>query len=155
MLAVNIGARDGGLKDTARNILETGEFVVNVATLETMEDMHASSADYAPEASESEALGIAMLPSRFVAPPRVAASPVQMECKLERALPLGRGLNTLYIGEIIAFHLSSQVFDGRYIDSVGMRPISRLGGPQYATLGDVFERPRLTVPLVRKTHITP
>ena len=146
MVAVNIGTRDGELKDTARNMVETGEFVINVATRETLEAMHGTSADYPPEASESEALGIELLPSHFVAPPRVAASPIQMECRLERALPLGRGLNTLYIGEVIAFHLSSQVFDGRYVDSVGMQPISRLGGPQYAALGEIFERPRLTRP---------
>ncbi len=148
MVAVNIGTRDGELKDTARNIVETGEFVINVATLETMEAMHGTSADYPPEASESEALGIELLPSQFVAPPRVAASPIQMECRLERALPLGRGLNTLYIGEVIAFHLSSQVFDGRYVDSVGMKPVSRLGGPLYAALGQIHERPRLTKPPV-------
>jgi flavin reductase (DIM6/NTAB) family NADH-FMN oxidoreductase RutF len=147
MLAVNIGARaDMALKDTARNIVDTREFVVNVATEATLEVMHKSSAEYPPEVSETEALGIALEPSRFVKPPRIAASPVQMECRLERAVPLGRGVNTLYIGEIVAFHLSPEIFDGRRVDSAKMRPVARLGGPYYAALGEIFNRARLHQP---------
>ncbi len=146
MVAVNIGTKDGQLKDTARNIVETGEFVVNVATFDAMEPMHGCSADYPSGTSEAEALGIALLPSERVAPPRVAVSPVQMECRLERAITLGRGLNTLYIGEVLLFHLSHTVFDGRYVDSVKMRPIARLGGPLYAELGTLHNRPQLQKP---------
>ncbi len=146
MVAVNIGSREGQLKDTARNIMETGEFVVNVATFEGMELMHGSAADYLPEESEAEALGIDLIPSERVAPPRVAISPIQMECRLEQAITLGRGLNTLYIGEVLVFHLSSSVYDGRHVDSVKMRPIARLGGPLYAELGEVHHRPQLQKP---------
>lgn len=146
MLAVNIGSRGGELKDTARNIVDTREFVVNAATEALLDVMHRSSAEYPPEVSETEALGIALEPSRFVRPPRIAASPIQMECRLERAIPLGRGLNTLYIGEIVAFHLSPDIFDGRRVDSAKMRPVARLGGPYYAALGEIFNRPRLQQP---------
>ena len=146
MLAVNIGTRAGGLKDTARNIVDTREFVVNVATEATLEVMHKCSADYPPEVSEAEVLGIGLEPGRFVKPPRIAASPVQMECRLERSITLGRGLNTLYIGEIVAFHLSPEIFDGRRVDSAKMRPVARLGGPYYAALGEIFNRPRLQQP---------
>lgn len=146
MVAVNIGTKDGQLKDTARNIVETGEFVVNVPNVEVMELMHGCSADYPPEASEVEALGIDLLPGQRVKVPRVAAAPIQMECRLERAIVLGRGLNTLYIGEVLLFHLSSAVFDGRHVDSVKMRPICRLGGPLYAELGTLHNRPQLQKP---------
>jgi flavin reductase (DIM6/NTAB) family NADH-FMN oxidoreductase RutF len=146
MVAVNIGTRDGQLKDTARNIVETGEFVVNVATFDAMDLMHGCSADYPAETSEIEALGIDLLPGERIAVPRVAVSPIQMECRLERAITLGRGLNTLYIGEVLVFHLSSAVFDGRYVDSVKMRPIARLGGPLYAELGALHDRPQLQKP---------
>lgn len=146
MVGVNIGSREGQLKDTARNIVETGEFVVNVATFEAMELMHGCAAEYPPETSEVEALGIDLIPSERIAPPRIKISPIQMECKLERAITLGRGLNTLYIGEVQVFHLSSSVFDGRYVDSVKMRPIARLGGPLYAELGELHNRPQLQKP---------
>jgi flavin reductase (DIM6/NTAB) family NADH-FMN oxidoreductase RutF len=149
MVAVNIGSRAGELKDTARNITETGEFVVNVATEATLEVMHACGADYPPEMGEPEQLGIELIPSTIVLPPRIAATPVQMECRLEHVLPLGRGLNTLYIGEVVAFHLSDAIYDGRYIDTVAMKPISRLGGPYYAGLGEIFHRPLLQTPPAR------
>lgn len=143
MLAVNISSRDGDFKDTARNIRESREFVVNVATEATLEQMHASAAEYPPEISEVQALGLQLLPSAHVRAPRIAGTPVQMECKLDQILPLGRGSNTLYIGEVVAFHLSSTIYDGRRVDSAAMRPMARLGGPFYAGLGEIFHRPML------------
>lgn len=148
MLAINIAKRagDGAIKDTAANILARREFVVNVATEATMEAMHASGAEYPPDVSEAEALGLALLPSRHVAPPRLAATPVQMECRLDQVVPLGRGVNTLYIGEVIAFHLSASVYDGTRVDGAAMRPVARLGGPYYAALGEIIHRPMLQRP---------
>jgi len=146
MLAVNIGSREGVLKDTAQNIVDTGEFTVNAATEANMELMHQSSAEYPPGESEVEALGIALLPGSKVRTPRIACSPIQMECRLEQVIKLGRGLNTLYIGEIVAFHLSTDVYDGRNVDSTKVRPIARLGGPYYAALGEIFNRPALAKP---------
>lgn len=146
MLAVNIGSREGKLKDTAQNIVDTGEFTVNAATEANMELMHQCSAEYAPGESEVEALGIALLPGSKVRVPRIACSPIQMECRLEQVVPLGRGLNTLYIGEIVALHLSTDVYDGRNVDSAKVRPVARLGGPYYAALGEIFNRPALAKP---------
>jgi flavin reductase (DIM6/NTAB) family NADH-FMN oxidoreductase RutF len=96
--------------------------------------------------SEIETLGIPVIASRHVRPPRIAISPVQMECRLERIVPLGRGVNTLFIGEVVAFHLSDEVFDGSRVDAARLRPIARLGGPLYAGLGELFHRPMLQRP---------
>lgn len=148
MLAVNIASRPGSgmVKDTARNIASTREFVVNVATLQDMELMHRTAQEFGPEVSEPELLGIPLLPSRHVAAPRIATAPVQMECRLDQIITLGRGVNTLYIGEVVAFHLSDQVFDGKRVDSVAMQPVARLGGPFYAGLGDIYNRPMIQRP---------
>lgn len=146
MVAINIASREGTEKDTARNIRETGEFVVNVATEATMELMHACGENYAPGVSETDALGIHLLPSRLVKPPRIALTPVQMECRLDQVVVLGKGINTLYIGEVVAFHLSPDVYDGKRVDSARMRPIARLGGPFYASLGEIHHRPMLQRP---------
>jgi flavin reductase (DIM6/NTAB) family NADH-FMN oxidoreductase RutF len=148
MLAINIAARasSGATKDTARNIVSSREFVVNVATEHNMELMHRSAQEYAPDVSEIEALGIPLLASRHVKPPRIAISPVQMECRLDQVIVLGRGINTLYIGEVVAFHLSDDVYDGKRVDTASMRPIARLGGPFYAGLGEIFHRPMLQKP---------
>ncbi len=148
MLAINVARRpgSGAVKDTPLNIERSGEFVVNVATEHNMELMHRSAHEFPPEVSEIEALGIPTLPSVHVRPPRIAISPVQMECRLDRIVPLGRGINTLFIGEVIAFHLSDQVFDGSRVDAAKLRPIARLGGPYYAGLGELFHRPMLQRP---------
>lgn len=148
MLAVNIALRPGSgeVKDTARNIRATREFVVNVATEQDMDLMHRSAQEFGPEVSECEVLGIGLLPSRHVRAPRIASSPVQMECRLDQAVALGRGINTLYIGEVVAFHLSERVYDGKRVDSAALRPLARLGGPFYSGLGEIFHRPMLQKP---------
>jgi flavin reductase (DIM6/NTAB) family NADH-FMN oxidoreductase RutF len=148
MLAINIATRpgSGSTKDTARNIVCSREFVVNVATEHNMDLMHLSAQEFAPDVSEVEALNIALLPSRHVLQPRIAISPVQMECRLDQVIVLGRGINTLYIGEVLAFHLSDAVYDGKRVDTVKMRPIARLGGPFYAGLGEIFDKPMLQKP---------
>jgi len=148
MLAINIASRpgSGNTKDTARNIKFSREFVVNVATEDNMELMHRSAQEFAPDVSEIEALGIPLLPSRHVKPPRIALSPVQMECRLDQVIVLGRGINTLYIGEVVAFHLREDIYDGQRVDTVAMRPIARLGGPYYSGLGEIFHRPMLQKP---------
>jgi flavin reductase (DIM6/NTAB) family NADH-FMN oxidoreductase RutF len=146
MLAVNITSKGDNLKDTARNIRESREFVVNVADVSTMEAMHASASEYPPDISETDALNIELLPSSHVRPPRIAASPVQMECKLDQFIVLGKGRNTLYIGEVVAFHLATDIYDGQRVDSVALNPIARLGGPYYAALGEIYNRPMLQRP---------
>ncbi len=148
MLAVNIALRPGSgrVKDTARNIDRTREFVVNVATEANMEVMHRTAQEYPPGVSEAAELGIPLLPSRHVRAPRIALSPVQMECCLDQVVTLGRGINTLFIGEVVAFHLAPEVYDGSRVDSVAMRPVARLGGPFYAGLGEIFNRPMLQRP---------
>ena len=148
MVAINIATRPGSgvTKDTALNIVTSGEFVVNVATLDNMDLMHASAQEYPRGVSETEVLGIALLPSKHVRVPRIACSPVQMECRLDQVVKLGRGINTLYIGEVIAFHLSSAVYDGQRVDALAMQPIARLGGPFYASLGEIIHRPMLQKP---------
>jgi flavin reductase (DIM6/NTAB) family NADH-FMN oxidoreductase RutF len=149
MLAINIAqkaGRPGLFKDTARNIETSGEFVVNVATEHNMDLMHQSAQEFAPDVSEAQALGLELLPSRRVKPPRLAIAPVQMECRLRHRIDLGRGINTLYIGEVVAFHLSNEIYDGSRVDSVKMRPIARLGGPYYAALGEIFHKPMLQRP---------
>jgi len=147
MLAVNISVQDDGrLKDTARNIVETGEFVVNVTPRAALDPMNESSAEFPPHASEAEHLGLQLLGSQVVKAPRVAMSPVQMECRLVQTVPLGPGINTLYIGEVVVFHLADRVYDGRHVDTVAIDPIARLGGPFYTTLGEVIQRKRPSAP---------
>lgn len=143
MLAVNINIEeDGRLKDTARNIEQTGCFVVNMPPAWAVDAVNDSSAPYPPQTSEAEVLDIPLLPGQRVAAPRIAWARAQMECVLRHRLPLGTGVNVLYIGEVMAFHLAHEVLDGRRVDSTALAPLARLGGPFYATLGERIERDR-------------
>src|SRR4051794_587610 len=85
-----------GDKDTLRNVRETGEFVVCVASAPLLHAVNDSSAPFEHGADEARELGIAMEPSVAVAPPRVAASPASIECRLDR--PGGVGTSALGVG---------------------------------------------------------
>jgi flavin reductase (DIM6/NTAB) family NADH-FMN oxidoreductase RutF len=137
MLAISIGRKRGALKDTARNIRETAEFVVNIADDGLIEPLHLSSREYPETVSEVEALGLATAPSRRVRPPRLAAVPVAMECRLFQTLEFGAGRSNLFIGEVTLFHVRDDLFRDGKIDSARLRPIARLGGPNYAKLGEI------------------
>ncbi len=143
MVAINVGSRAGNLKDTARNMVETREFVINVPTEETLDVMHQTSSEYEAEVSETDLLHIPLMPSEFVKPPRIAISPIHLECRLTQVMPLGNGFNTLYVGEIVAFHLRDDIFDGRRVDFARLKPVARLGGPYYSTIGDILFRERV------------
>lgn len=143
MIAVSIGPRGAALKDTAANIGVSGEFVVNVATARTLAAMHASSAEYKPHESEAAALGLATAASVHVAPPRLVCSPMAMECRLERRLDLGETRSGLLIAEVLAFHVAESLLDGNRVSVERFRPVARLGGPNYATLGRIITQPKV------------
>src|SRR3954466_14689933 len=87
-----------GAKDAVRNVVETGELVVNLAYGPLLDAVNNSSAAFAHDESEPEALGITMEPSIVVRPPRVRDSPVSIECRLHSTVGLGG--STVVIGRV-------------------------------------------------------
>src|SRR5947207_8304744 len=83
VLGVSVGDREALPKDTARNILDTREFVVNLVTEEIAEKMNLASGDFASQVSEFDEAGLSRAPSEVVRPPRIAESPVSFECRRE------------------------------------------------------------------------
>lgn len=148
MLAV-ADHRGGRPKDTTRNIRDTGEFVVNAATRPLAQAMVQSSADYPSEVSEPAQLGLALAPSVRVKPPRLAASPIHLECRLDRILPLGRDggdKTNLILGEVVHIAADDAVLDAEgNPDPARFDLVSRMGGSWYTDTRDhfVMERPRL------------
>jgi len=131
-------AEDGGKKDTLRNIEETGEFVVNVVTEAIATQMNETATEFPPEVDEFTASGLTPIPSQIVRPPRVKESPINMECKLYRTIDIGpeaAGGGTLVIGEIILFHIADELYHEGRIDTERLRPLGRLAGSDYTTLG--------------------
>ena len=141
MVGINIGQEHGGRKDTARNILETEEFVVNISHWPQLDALHASADHHPPEVSEIELLGLKTEPSLHIKAPRIVDAPVQMECRFRQMIPFGTGGSELYVGEVVAFHLREDVIDAQTlrVNSVALEPICRLGGPFYAGLGEVVK----------------
>jgi flavin reductase (DIM6/NTAB) family NADH-FMN oxidoreductase RutF len=145
MLLINVGRVDR-LKDTARNILATGCFVVNVAVREHIEAMNASSAPYPAQMSETDALGIALAPSTLVQAPRIAGSPVNMECRFERVLDFGDEGSQSLIGRVVMWHIDDALYQDGKIDQQGLNPVGRLGGAVYASLGELLPMPAPYLP---------
>ncbi len=143
VLAVSVGERDGRPKDTARNILDTREFVVNMVTEAIAEKMNVASGDYAEHISEFEEAGLTPVASDAVRPPRIAESPVNFECRLIRAITVAD--NTVFFGEVIRLHVDDAVLANGAVDVHKAKPIGRLGGPRYCRTQDVFELRRPTV----------
>jgi flavin reductase (DIM6/NTAB) family NADH-FMN oxidoreductase RutF len=134
---VTSSQRRGRLKDTARNIAETGEFVVNVASREQVELTNHTSAEWPPEEDEWTRAGVTGLPSRLVAPQRVAGAPAALECRLVETVTIGNG--TMFFGEVVWFHADARVMDGHRVNARALDPVARLGGPLYTPLGDIFQ----------------
>lgn len=132
---------DGTTKDTLNNLREVGEFVVNVVPHAIREAMNDASYPHPPEVNEFETAGFTSLPSRFVRPLRVAESPVHMECKLLRIVPVGDGplSANICIGEVLCFHVAEDhLLEDGTVDVSKIDLVSRLGGADYSTMRDRF-----------------
>jgi flavin reductase (DIM6/NTAB) family NADH-FMN oxidoreductase RutF len=133
-----------GKKDTLSNVEATGEFVVNVVDDALAEQMNMTSGDYPPEVDEFAQAGLTAAPTARVKAPRVAAAPINMECRVVRILPVGNLLHHLVIGEIVHLRVRDDVYDaatGR-IDMHRLRPVGRLAGQMYTHVHDIFEMRR-------------
>lgn len=122
-----------GPKDTLRNIEETGEFVVNLVHREMAQLMNETAKGYPAEVSEWEVAGFTSAPSLKVKPPRVAESLVHFECRLFQVVSHGEGQGSAryVIGEVLAAHLGEGIWDGSMVVDEKVRPIARMGGPNY------------------------
>lgn len=128
-------------KDTLRNIEETQEFVINIVTMAMAEKMNQTSADWASEISEFDAVGVAAAASQFVAVPRVSESPVNLECRLIEVVRHGN--NNLVLGEILGIRVNDDIVDARlHIDAEKLQAVGRMSGSWYATTRDRFELKR-------------
>ena len=133
---------DGGLKDTAQNAEETGEFVYNVATWDLREAMNLTSAALGREVDEFELAKLEKVPSRLVRPPRILASPIHLECRTIQvlALPTSRPeiQNRVVFGEVVGVHIDERVLVDGQVDLTLVRPIARCGYNDYAVVDSIF-----------------
>jgi flavin reductase (DIM6/NTAB) family NADH-FMN oxidoreductase RutF len=137
--------RDRSKKDTLQNLSAVNEFVLNAAVEELSEKVNATSRELPPGSSEAEYAGLTLEPSAKVRPPRVAESPVHLECRVRQILPIGDGplAANLVIGEVLLIHIADSVLDDQgTVDPRKLRTIARLGGDYYCRITDLFEMER-------------
>ncbi|MFL1381754.1 flavin reductase family protein, partial [Nocardiopsis protaetiae] len=125
-----------GRKDSLRNIEATGEFVVNLAAEPLWKEVNASGTAYPPQVDEFEALGIEREESAAVRPPRVAASPAALECRLHSTV--GFGTSTVVFGRVVHVAVDTGMLGEDGLPEVErLRPLARLGRNEWSTLGEV------------------
>lgn len=146
LVVLGIGADvRGGIKDTAANIRDSGEFVVNLVDEPLAEAMNICAIDFPPEVDEIEAASLDLTPSETVEPARLTAAPVAMECRHYQTLQPDRK-RYIILGEISVIHVADDVIDAQTlrIDRERYAPIGRLFGGGYCRTHDRFEVKRLT-----------
>ncbi|WID98967.1 flavin reductase family protein [Bosea vestrisii] len=144
-VAIGIMPRAGLLKDTAANILETGEFVVNLVAETDASAMNTTCIDAPPEVDELALAELEAAPSRFVAPPRIETARVAFECQALTSLVTGP-LQTIVIGRVLCAHVEDRfVLDAErcHIDTPSLELIARMhGGEAYLRTSDLFHLKR-------------
>jgi flavin reductase (DIM6/NTAB) family NADH-FMN oxidoreductase RutF len=142
MVSLSLQPRSDGvtLKDTYVNIRDTGEFVVNLVTLAQAHAMHRSAFEFDPDVDEFAAVGLEKEPSVAVRPPRVKGSPITLECKVDRIIPMGDVDNVVF-GEVLRFHVRDDIYlRGGRIDTGALQAVGRLAA-EYTLVHNAFTTP--------------
>ncbi|HEY0475422.1 MAG TPA: flavin reductase family protein [Kribbella sp.] len=124
-----------GRKDSLNNVEATGEFVVNFAAEALFEQVNATATNFPPDISEFAAVGLTTEPAATVSVPRVAESPVAIECGLHTTLELGD--STVVIGRVRHIAIDESVLDGDHPEITKLRPLARLGKDEWSTIGEI------------------
>jgi flavin reductase (DIM6/NTAB) family NADH-FMN oxidoreductase RutF len=148
VVAIGVAShKPGRPKDTRLNIRETGQFVVNLVSEANAEQMNITAIEFEQGIDELEQAGLTPVPSVRVKPPRIAESPVSMECELMQIVDLGE--TGLVLGRVLAMHVRDEfVLDAatHYIDTPNLKLLGRMHGRGwYARTSDLFEMPRIPV----------
>ena len=146
MISLSIQRRNGEMKDTARNILRDKEFVVHGVDAGNVDEINETAASLPSFESEITLTKLTLVESDLVKVPGVKESKVRMECRLEKAIPIGEGENIgadMIIGRILKYHIDESVYEDGRINPDKLQAMSRLAGINYARIGEIIpiERP--------------
>lgn len=130
-----------GHKDSLANVTSTGEFVISLANLPLVEQVNSTGTDYPPEVDEFEAVGLTAEESETVRPPRVADSPVAIECLTEETVSFGT--STVVFGRVTCIAIDEGVLEGDHPDISRLQPLARLGRNEWSTIGELMRIDRI------------
>lgn len=134
---------DGSPKDSLQNAQDTGEFVVNLADEPLAEALNHTSGAWAHGIDEFAQAGLEAAASSLITPPRVAAAPVALECRVSQLIEVKDSGSTMVLGQVVAVQVRRDLLgeDGLIV-AERLQPIARLGRGEYSTLGRVFSMTR-------------
>ena len=135
-----------GIKDSVRNVLETGEFTCSFASLALARGMNLSAAPVSRTADEFKLAGLEAAASKWIKAPRVAASPAALECKLWKMIELPQSPRAavpwvMIIGEVVGIYIADEAIRNGRFDTAAMQPLARMGYMDYTAVdpGNIFE----------------
>lgn len=148
LISVSINRKNGELKDTARNLLATNEAVVHIVDEQLVKQMNETAASLSPKESELQLIPATLEKSSSVTVPAIKEALIRFETVLYQYVPIkdpaGAIISDLFILEIKEYFFDEQVFDPEkeYVLPEKLKPVSRLAGNFYGTLGNTFEEIR-------------
>lgn len=135
VVCLGMGHRNLGPKDSLNNIRRSGEFVINMVSEDVLEQMNTTAIPFPPEVNEILTAGLSTEPSEQVGPPRIAESPVALECRMQQIIDLD-GPNSLVIAKVVAVHIRDSAVTNPercYIDTPSLNLVGRMESPGYYT----------------------
>lgn len=135
--------RHGKKKDTVLNIEETKEFVVNIVTVDKVNEMNETSQDFDYGVDELKISGLTEIPSQVVKPPSIQESPVHLECYLDQIIEVGSSPHSLIIGEVKVITLEDELYHNGRLNMKKLQVVGRMGGRYYVKSDSLFELERL------------
>ncbi|MCH7496159.1 MAG: flavin reductase family protein [Candidatus Marinimicrobia bacterium] len=141
-LAISVSSRRGEPTASARNIIRTKEFVVNLVTQTNVIAMNITAGEFEYGIDEIKQAGLSTLQSEKISTPLIKESPVNMECRLEHIVEIGEPTNYLIIGKVLLFHMDDAVYSERVVDPHKLQSVGRMGNPHYSNVNDIFKMER-------------
>ncbi len=135
-VSVVVNYAQEGIKDTARNILESKVFVVNIVTEDILEAVNETARRLPSNESEIDRTNLHLVDSTVIDVPQIKESKVRFECRLDARVPFENA--DMFIGEIIKIHVHPEVLTDHRVDVLKLSPILRLDGNNYGTIGKII-----------------
>lgn len=140
IVSIAIQKREGRHKDTARNILDTGNFTINICSPNLAKALTIAGSNAPSDISEVELANLDLIPAHKIASPRIANTLAQMECLLDHSIQVAEGQCLLILGRILKVHLHKKVVDSDgNLNIKKLNPIARLAGRSFAEITNFFD----------------
>ncbi len=132
-----------GRKDSLANAVDTGEFVINSGRQPpaVREDQCHRRPTTRQRSGEFEASASRPSRRKSVRPPRVAASPVALECRTEGTADFGDSV--VVFGKLVHIAIDESVMVDGHPEIERLQPLARLGKNEWSTIGEILEIKRI------------